>query len=144
MSVIRLLYSNDNPITITLASLADGSTATSNSINNSANEFISADIQITLKTGGSVDTANGSVTVSLIRSADGGATFDDSNTNADVLGVFDANVASQTYVFSIDSSRLGTLPNYWKIAITNNSGGVFDSTAGNFTVVYSGKNFQVS
>lgn len=144
MSTVSQLYSNNNAITITLDSLGNSSVATSNAIDNSLNEFISADLQLVIKTGITVDTANGSITVFLIRSADGGVTYDDSNQNADVIGVYDANVATTTFTFSADLSRLGTLPCFWKIAVMNNSGGALDATPANFNAFYSGKNFKIT
>ena len=142
MAIVRSNYTNSQPITITLASLADAATATSSSIDNSTDRFISADIQIKFKTAAGT-TALGVIQVYIIRSADGGTTFDDSAINAEIIGAFNANTDTTTFIVSLDTALNGQLPDFWKIAVKNLSGAAFDATAGNFSVKFIGKKFEI-
>ena len=131
-------FTNSVSITITLASLANGSSVASSAIDNSTDKYLSANIQIKIQTdAGAVST--GTVTVYILRSVDGGTTYDDLNNNAEILGVFNANVANTDYVFSVDTNIVGSLPDFWKIAVKNDSGDAFDSTGGNFYCKMLGK-----
>lgn len=142
MSTVYQQFTNDIAITITLASLANGSGATSSTINNSANKFISANVQLKIETGTGTS-ATGTLTVYLLRSADGGTTFDQLNANAEVMGVFNANADSTSYIFSIDTSIVGSLPDYWQLGIINNSGASFNAVVGNFSAVMVGKTLLI-
>jgi len=139
----QLVFSNSNTITITLASLADGSVATSSTIDNSSDKFISADIQLKIRTGTSVDT-RGTVTIFLLRSIDGGTDFDlTANDNAEVLSTYNANLDSTDFRFSTDTTRMGLLPSHWRLAVKNDSGAAFDSTGSNHSAEYAGKKFEI-
>lgn len=135
-------FTNSIVLTITLDSLPDGSSAVSSSINNSVTKYLSANIQLKIKTGAGTS-GTGTTTVYILRSVDGGATFDDINSNAEIMGVFNANVDTTTYKFSVDSNVVGSLPDYWKLAVTNNSGAAFDATAGNFSVTMLAKSLLI-
>jgi hypothetical protein len=134
-------YVNNNVITITLASLANEAIAVSSTVNNSINKFISADIQIVLKTT-TPTLVIGVTEVYFLRSADGGTTFDDSAVNAEIIGVYSAAADNTFFVFSVPTALNGQLPDFWKIAIKNRSGAAFDATAGNFSVKFLGKRAQ--
>jgi len=136
-------FDNSNTITITLASLADGSIATSSTIDNSSDKFIAASIQLKLRTGTGTDLVGG-VVLYLVRSVDGGTTFDSPATEgSEVLASYNVNEDSTDYRFSAETTRVGLLPSHWKIAVKNDSGGPFDSTASNFSAEYSGKKFEI-
>lgn len=135
-------FTNSIALTITLDSLPDGSSAVSSSINNSVTKYLSANVQLKIKTGAGTS-GTGTTTVYILRSVDGGATFDDINSNAEIMGVFNANVDATTYKFSVDSNVVGSLPDYWKLAVTNNSGAAFDAIAGNFSVTMLAKSLLI-
>lgn len=135
-------FIENQTITITLDSLADGATVSSSTINNTINKYISADIQVKIRTGATPATPF-TVTIKILRSVDGGTTFDDSGDNAEVLAIFGVtDVASTDYIFSMDTSNKGILPARWKLAVTNNTGDALDSTAGNFYAKFTGKKFE--
>jgi len=139
----QLTFSNSNAVTITLASLADGAIATSSTIDNSSDKFISADIQVKLRTGTGVN-SNGTVAIFWLRSVDSGTDFDfTANDNAEVLGAFAVDVDSTDYRFSVDTTRMGFMSSHWRIAIRNDTGAAFDATGSNFSVEYAGKKFEI-
>lgn len=142
MSIIIQRFTDSIPVTIVLDSLGDGSSVASSAIDNSVNAYISANIQFKIKTGTGTS-AVGTVTVYILRSADGGTTYDDLNSNSEILGVFNANVDATTYVFSVDTNIVGSLPDFWKAALANNSGATLDSTGGSFNVEMVGKSLTI-
>lgn len=145
MATIQQLFNNNNAITITLASLADATFATSTAIDNSVNKFISAIIQLKIKTGAAGVGATGRIEVYLIRSSDGGTTYDDSSAlNSEPLGSFVANANATTYLFSIDTSKVGTLPSHWKLAVKNATGAALDATEANHAKTFAGMRFETA
>lgn len=140
----RALYFNSNVITISLAGLANGNFATSSAVDNSSNLFMVVDIQITLKTGSGIPVFPNRPTVALflLRSVDGGITFDDANDNAQMIDVFQTKNDATSYTFTADTSNIGQLPDFWKLAIKNKTGVAFDSTPANFNVIYTGKKLE--
>jgi len=138
----QLAFDNSNTVTITLASLADDTIATSDAIDNSTDKFIYADIQVKIRTGTGVSD-DGIIKVKMVRSVDGGTVYDDSNANLEILFAFTANVDSTDYVVSSDTGRIGLLPSHWKIAILNDTGAALDSTASNHSVTFAGKHFEI-
>lgn len=137
----KQIYTANQSVTITLASLANGSTAVSNAIDNSTNGFLSSEFQIKLKTG----TVSGTPTVSLylLRAADGGTVYDDSTNTNNPEFIRQISTPSSTTTY-INSVRLESLPQFFKIMVVNNTGGAFDSTAGNFSLIFCGKTVQVA
>lgn len=139
-------------MTITLASLANGSGRAGTAIVNTSTLAISADIEVLIKTNAAGTSATGYVSVYLIRSADG-TTYDDSfagtdaaytPVNAILLGTINAVANATSYVKIFDTAELGlSLPQKWSIGIVNSSGAAFDSTAGNLAVRYAEKGFSV-
>jgi hypothetical protein len=143
MAISQQGFTENQTITITLASLANNATAVSSTIDNTTTKYVSADIQVKIRTGTSpVSPLN--VTLKLLRCVDGGTNFDDSGDNAEILGIFTVtSVTGTDYIFSVDTSNKGILPARWKIAITNNTGVTFDSTSGNFYAKFTGKKFEI-
>jgi hypothetical protein len=136
-------FTNSINVPISLANLANGASVASSAIDNSTDKYLSANLQIKIRTAaGAIST--GTATIYILRSVDGGITYDDLNTNAEILGVFNANVASTDFVFSIDTNIVGSLPDFWKVAVKNDSGDAFDSTAANFSVTMLGKLLLIS
>jgi len=143
MASIKQVLGTQADLTITLASLANGSGRGSTAVDNTANLYISSDIRVQIKTGASGTSATGYVSVYLIRSEDG-TTYDDSfagtdgaytPVNALLLGTLNAVANATTYNKVFDTSELGlTLPAKWCIGVVNSSGAALDSKGGNLEV----------
>ena len=143
MADIKQAYNTGASLTITLASLANGSGRASTAIDNSTNKFISADIRVKVKTNSSGTSSTGYCSIYLVRSEDG-TNFDDSFggtdgaltvKNALLLGTMITNANATTYQMVIDTNELGlTLPAKWSIAVVNNSGASLDGTGSNHEI----------
>jgi hypothetical protein len=145
MATIESKYTTANAITITLNSLANATFATSSAIDNSTNLFVAADIQVQIKTGASSVSSTGTIEVHLLRSSDGGTTYDSAvqGNPATLIGTFNANANATTYgPYTYPTDIFGQLPDHFKIAVYNNTGAALDSTAGNFFSKFLGKLFQ--
>lgn len=142
MATATLNCTNSQTITITLASLANGSSATSNAIDNSTNKFLSANVQVKIKTNAAGTSATGSCSVFLIRSADGGTTYDDAT--GIYLGSLPTVANSTTYTRTFSTEPLGALGSSWKVAVLNNSGAALDSTGGNHLAQFAGIKYDVA
>lgn len=134
-------YANAQTITIILAGLADDGIAVSNEISNAANLYQDALVQLSIKTGTSVD-INGTIRIYAIGSVDGGITWPD-NTNQvrKPIAIMDANADSTTFVsvpFSVAQAFFSGLTQKWKIVIENKSGATLDGTEGNHLKKYQG------
>ena len=142
MAIATILsgITNNIPITISLASLANNGVAVSSAFDNSASRHQSADVRVKIKTGTGTS-PTGEVCVMFLKSSDGGTTFDDADeSNAMVLISFVANQDNTFYTVSADTAANGgQLAEFFKIAILNESGAAFDSTPGNFAVNFLGK-----
>lgn len=143
MADIKNEYNTGADLTITLASLANGSGRASTSRDNSTGKYLSADIRVQITTGASGTSATGYVSVYLIRSEDG-TEFDDgfsgtdgayTPVNALLLGTINAVANSTTYHKVFDTAELGlSLPVEWCIGIVNSTGGTLSATAGDHEV----------
>lgn len=158
MATIKPLYgSNAQAITVTLASLANGSAQQSTVIDNTSNLFLDALFQFVVKSGASGVSASGSVTVYAFGTVDGGTTYTDGAgaTNASItlpaapnmVPLFTMSVVTNatTYssrVVSVASAFGGVLPDHWGIVVVNNSGAALDSTEGNHKKQYQGVQAQ--
>jgi hypothetical protein len=143
MSLIQQNFTTNQSVTITLASLANSATATSSVINNSTNKFMSADVQFKIRTGTGT-TPSGQIKVFLVRTADGGTTYDTYDNNTLLLGTFVAATDTTTFIFSLETSIIGPLPTQWKLLVLNLTGAALDSTGGNFNVVFTGKKYETA
>ena len=142
-SNIKQEYNTGASLTITLASLGNGSGRASTAVDNSTNKFISADIRVKVKTNSSGTSSTGYCSIYLVRSDDG-TNFDDSfggtdgaltPVNSTLLGVMTTNANSTTYNKVIDTNELGlTLPAKWSIAVVNSSGASLDGTGSNHEI----------
>lgn len=133
MTTTTLNATNSNAVTITLASLANATSAVSNAIDNTTNKFISAIIRVKVKTNASGTSATGFCNVYLVRSTDGGTDYSDATNK--LLGSIPTNANNTTYARDFDADLLGS---HWKIAVENQSGATLDSTAGNHEVEFTG------
>lgn|SRR5574338_370708 len=126
MATATLNATNSQPITITLTSVANSATATSSAIDNSTNKYLSALVKVQIKTNAAGTSSTGSCSVVLIRSTDGGATYDDGA----FLGSLPAVANATTYTRIFSTEQLGPIGTHWKIAVTNNSGATLDASVG--------------
>lgn len=141
MATASLNATNSNTVTITLSSVTNGSTATSSAIDNSTNKFLSALIQLKIKTGASGTSSTGSFSVYLIRSADGGTTYDSTGV---LIAVMPATANATTYTLTTSTEPFGSVGTSWKVAVVNNSGGTTDTTAGNHSCVFTGIKYDIA
>lgn len=153
MADIKNEYNTGADLTITLASLANGSGRASTSRDNSTGKYTSADIRVQITTGASGTSATGYVSVYLIRSEDG-AEFDDgfagtdgayTPVNAILLGTINAVANSTAYHKVFDTAELGlSLPVEWCIGIVNSTGAALSATAGDHEVSIREKYYTVA
>lgn len=140
MATIKQTYQTSDTLTLTIASLANGSGRCSTALDNTSNLDISADIGLKIKSAAASTSATGYVSVYLVRSYDG-TSYDDAfagtdaaftPVNALLLGTINVVANATTYYKTFDTAELGlTLPKKWAIAIVNSSGAALDSTTGN-------------
>ncbi len=153
MSNIKTSLGTQADLTITLASLANGSGRGSTAVDNTANLYISSDIRVQIKTNAAGTSATGYCSVYLIRSEDG-TTYDDSfagtdgaytPVNALLLGTINTVANATTYNKVFDTAEMGlTLPAKWCVGVVNSSGAALDSTGGNLEVSIRPKFFTVA
>lgn len=151
MSTTKIAYSSKANLTITLASLSNGSARESTAIDNTSNLYDDALVAGFIKAGGSGTSATGYLNIFAYASVDGGTTYTDACTGSDAAHtdnlnlvflckvVMDAN--GETVKFgplSIAQAFGGSLPPKWGIVVTNGSGGTLDSTGGNHEIHYVG------
>ncbi len=142
MATATLNVTNTQGITITLASLTNGSTNTSSAIDNSSNKFLSALVRVKVKTNASGTSATGSCSVFLVRSTDGGTDYDDSSST--FLGSLPTVANATTYARTFSTEPCGPLGSHWKIAVTNNSGATLDATAGSHEAEFAGIKIDIA
>jgi hypothetical protein len=135
MAIAKPQYSSKTAITISLNSLANNSVAISNAINNSSNLYEDFLIEVVIAgTAGS----NAFCEVRLLASEDG--TNFGTWESGIPLGTIDLSVSPQTGHFSVVNS-LFKAPQYFKIAVKNNTGNAL-SSSGN-SASYQGINTQI-
>lgn len=142
MATATLNVTNSQAVTITLASLANGSNAVSNAIDNSTAKYLSALVRVKVRTNAAGTSATGSCSVFLVRSTDGGTDYDDAT--ATLLGVIPAVANATTYARTFSTEQVGPLGSHWKVAVVNNSGAALDSTAGNHEVEFAGVKLDIA
>lgn len=153
----KWIFTTNQSVTITLASLANKTIAVSSFIDNRTNGYLCMDLQIEVKTAsvvaGGIYVGAG-VGVYLVRTLDnntagqfdraigaGTANTDPINLdNAELLTVIFTPSSTTTY---IGSARIEALPPIFKFFVYNGAGGTLDSTAGNFYMKYVGKKLQL-
>lgn len=142
MADIKSKYGAANQaITVTLNGLANGGIRASTAIDNSANLFLDALVQLLIDTG-NVGPPSGDqrVMVFAYGTADGGTTYSGGATGVDaaygavagqlatnlvLLGIIEVDAQNETFesdVFSIASAFGGAMPQKWGIVIYNDIG----------------------
>jgi len=149
MATIKQAYETTDTLTITLASLANGSGRCSTALDNTSNLDITADVGVKITTGGT--SATGYVSVYLVRSYDG-TSYDDAfggtdgaftPINAFFLGTI-STPATSTYYRTFDLGEYGlTLPKKYAIAIVNSTGNTLSATGGNHEIKITRKFYTV-
>jgi len=156
MTTSQELLTNNQSITISLASLSSGSYQQSAAIDNTSNLYFDAGVQLAIKTASSGVSSTGTINVYAYGSANGGSNYTDgcsgsnasytptSPTNLKLIGVINAVANSTTYTggpFSV-ASAFGYLPGKWGVVIGNNTGAALDSTEGNHLKFFEGQQVQ--
>ncbi len=144
---------NNQTITIGVASLANNSARQGTAINNETDLFLDALVHVKLRSGSSGTSSTGICLVYAYGTADGGTTYTEgasgsdsaitltSPTNLRLIGILNVVANSTTYnggPFSVASAFGGSLPARWGIVIENRCGGTLSATAGDHAVFYQG------
>jgi predicted SnoaL-like aldol condensation-catalyzing enzyme len=147
---------NNQTITISLASLASAGARASTAVDNTTNLYKDAFLFFTVKTGASGTSTTGYINIYGYGSVDGGSTYPEGITGTDggvtltvppnlsLIGQINTVANATTYKLGPISFctlyGLPTLPQKWGIVVSNQSGHALDVTAGNFSVIYQGIN----
>lgn len=135
MALLKPFYGEKTQITISLNSLANGSIATSDAIDNSNTKYQDFLIEIKI-TGTAGSTAW--LDVRLLCSEDG--TNFGTWESAIPLGTIDLSISPQVAHFSL-LNALFQAPKYFKIAVKNNTGNALSSS--NNSASYQGLNVEI-
>jgi len=121
---------SDSTLATALASLGSGSTATGAAFNVTTNDPLDVLYEITIDPGAT--TGNRQAIVYAISSLDGTNYSDSTNLTTNTAHVGTINLPDTSIVrsraFSIAAAFGGTLPNYFKVLVYNDSGVSFNST----------------
>lgn len=132
--------------TITLASLADGTSRQSTMVANSGN-YPAAIIALRITSGGAAPTSGTTYDIFLLRGDTGSSTYRTDGAgasdaaivieNARLLGsIFVTADAAKNFYGEFDTSSLGPLGSEWGIAVRNNTGQTLSSTEGDHLKEY--------
>ena len=152
MADIKSKYVTASDVTITLASLANGATRQSDAIDNTANLYLDALVQLKVKTG---TTVSGDLQVLVYAYAtvgssglgySGGASGSDSAfsgtlDNTKLIGIISTPAAATAYesdLMSVAAAFGGVLPGEWGIIVENRTGSALDSAEANHVKKYVG------
>ena len=145
--------SSGNALSITLASLANGSARQSAEVSNASDLFLDVLVTIKLKSATVGVSQAGYATVYAFGTTDGGTTRTEgagsgdaaitlvNPTNLRMIGMLNMVGTSVTYVagpFSVAQAFGGVLPEKWGIVIENSSGAAFTATGSDHAVTYQG------
>jgi hypothetical protein len=120
--------------------LANGARADSNVLDNTTTKFDAVEIAVTLKSGPTGVTAGGTIKLGIIKSVDGGVTYE-TRIN-DYLATLSGTLASAAgYTLS---GFLTTVPEFLKVCIINNTGTAFDTSGANFHCDITGIYYQTN
>lgn len=156
MADLKQKFGATTTITITVASLADGSARESTAVDNGTNLFDDVQVGGYIKANSTGVSSTGYLNIYAYGSADDGTTYSDAatgsdsahtlNKNAILLGVVALDANSETAQFgpfSIAQAFGGAVPEDWGIIIENQSGAALDSTGGNHELHYQGIHYSV-
>lgn len=124
----RALYGTTTSITITINSLANSSSVTSSTIDNTSDEFLDANVEIIVASNSTGTSTTGYVEVFVKGSIDNS---DFASDTADrKIGTFGVIANSTTYkaVFPVAPALGGILTPYWQIRVRNVSGAALASS----------------
>ncbi len=141
MSTLQeIQYTVGQDVSINMHGLADGAKAVSDAIDNTVTRYAQADIGFKFKTNQhKIDTQRGVVVIGILRSADGGLTYDNFLRPGNILAVVNDLDADQEYHLSVSTNQLGFLPSHFKIAVRNGTGAPFFHKEERFGVWFTGK-----
>lgn len=140
MSTLQELnYTIGADVTINVAGLPDGSKSLSDVIDNSITRYIQADIGFKFKTNQHGIDNNATVIIGILRSCDGGVTYDSNLRPGNILAIIDNLAKDTNYTLSVATNVLGYLPAFFKISIRNSTGAPFFHEASHFGVWFTGK-----
>ena len=141
MASQTLQYGTATSMTITLASLANGSSATSSTVDNTTNLFVDVLVELVMTLPATGTVATGTVEVWAKASVDN-SDFDD-DVNDRLVGVMvmaAAGAQTRKKIFGLAGAFGGTVPPYWQLRVRNATGGVVTSG----TLVYRGATLQTN
>lgn len=140
-------------LTITIASLTNGSARQSTEVDNSSNVYGDALVFLKIKTGASGTASTGFVSVYAFASVDGGTSRTENAgasdaaitptvpTNLRSIGIINCVANATTYYggpMSVAAAFGGVMPERWGIVIKNETGGTLDTTGGNHAAIWQG------
>lgn len=153
MPDLKIKYgTNNQPITVSPASLADAALRESTAVDNGTNLFLDAVVGGKLMTG-TTPTADRTIVIYAYGTVDGGTLYSGNATGLDAaytgpedqlfpLGVLVTDATSnKSYEFgpfSVAAAFGGVLPEKWGIVVKNNTGVALNATAGNHDINYQG------
>ena len=156
MADIKQAFGSSTAITITLASLANGSARQSAAIDNSTDKFLDVLVQLSIKLATGTPSAGQNINIYVYGSEDG-TKYTDNATGANAAitlrnptNLKEAGSANPiqtpdsgglTYTsepFSIASLFGGVMPRKWGVVVSNDTGLAFASGEGNHTKKYTG------
>jgi len=157
---IKPLYgTNNQSMTITMASLASAAARASTAVDNTTNLYEDVHIFFKMATNTAGVSATGYINIYAYGTVDGGTTYPEAITGTDaaitlttppnlvLIAQLNANAVSKTYTFGpVSFCRmygLDKLPAKWGVVVVNQTGAAFTATAGNYAVTYQGINGQL-
>lgn len=154
MASVKLAYgTNNQTITLTIASLTNNSARASTAVDNTTNLYTDYLVRLKVKSPASATAATGYINVYVVGTVDGGTTYGEaasgtdaaitltSPTNATFLGSFNVVANATTYqadAMSVASAFRGALPDHFVVIIENKTGGTLDSAGGNHSATFQG------
>lgn len=152
MADIKTKYGTSNqPVTLTLSSLANNGARASAYIDNSTNLYQDVLFSLTVKSG--TVATGGYVAIYAYATVDSGANYTDGATGLDAgitlaspnnlkpIGIINTPTGGAVYKsgpFPIAAAFGGNIPERWGIVVENKTGGTLDATESNHSKVYQG------
>lgn len=139
MADVKIAYQAAQSLTVTgLSTLANGSNAISDAVDNTTNKFLDYLVEVSATVG--TVSGNKRFLVYATSSVDGTNYSDSSDvSNMKLLGIVNAPSNSTAYrspAFSVASAFGGTIPNHFKIVVRNDSGAAFTAGSAQYRGTY--------
>jgi len=155
MTTINLDYGTEVEHAITLASLANNGARGGDSIDNSSDQNIDAQLGGVIRTGAVAPTADSPINIYVVGSNDD-VLWDDNYSGSDADHTLGGNAklvhtirvdttTGKDYEFggiSVAQAFGGVLPRYWAVIVENLTGQTLDTTGSNFEINHVPVNFQ--